>query len=135
MPVASGERPLDPGQAHHRPLGSRRPRCWAAVEDNGQVVFRYAAGQNPNGSLNDIAGVRNERGNVVGLMPHPEHAVDPLTRFDRRPEASSSRRPGRSQPPDRTVNHLSVSRPDEGVFAFYDGRVPGLPVRAGAQLG
>ena len=49
------------------------------VESNGQVVFRYAAGENPNGSLNDIAGVRNERGNVVGLMPHPEHAVDELT--------------------------------------------------------
>jgi len=44
----------------------------------GQVVFRYAAGQNPNGSLADIAGVSNRRGNVVGLMPHPEHAVDPL---------------------------------------------------------
>ena len=55
------------------------PEMLAAVEDNGQVVFRYVAGQNPNGSLNDIAGVRNERGNVVGLMPHPEHAVDPLT--------------------------------------------------------
>jgi phosphoribosylformylglycinamidine synthase subunit PurQ / glutaminase len=45
----------------------------------GQVVFRYAAGQNPNGSMDDIAGVSNEAGNVVGLMPHPEHAVDPLT--------------------------------------------------------
>jgi phosphoribosylformylglycinamidine synthase len=44
-----------------------------------QVVFRYGAGQNPNGSVNDIAGVSNEAGNVVGLMPHPEHAVDPLT--------------------------------------------------------
>jgi phosphoribosylformylglycinamidine synthase I len=44
-----------------------------------QVVFRYAPGQNPNGSLDDIAGVSNEAGNVVGLMPHPEHAVDPLT--------------------------------------------------------
>jgi phosphoribosylformylglycinamidine synthase len=44
----------------------------------GQVVFRYAAGHNPNGSLADIAGVSNRRGNVVGLMPHPEHAVDPL---------------------------------------------------------
>jgi phosphoribosylformylglycinamidine synthase I len=43
-----------------------------------QVVFRYASGQNPNGSLADIAGVSNETGNVVGLMPHPEHAVDPL---------------------------------------------------------
>jgi phosphoribosylformylglycinamidine synthase I len=44
-----------------------------------QVVFRYAAGENPNGSVDDIAGVSNEAGNVVGLMPHPEHAVDPLT--------------------------------------------------------
>jgi phosphoribosylformylglycinamidine synthase subunit PurQ / glutaminase len=43
------------------------------------VVLRYAAGQNPNGSQDDIAGVRNESGNVFGLMPHPEHAVDPLT--------------------------------------------------------
>jgi phosphoribosylformylglycinamidine synthase len=44
-----------------------------------QVVFRYASGENPNGSVDDIAGVSNEAGNVVGLMPHPEHAVDPLT--------------------------------------------------------
>jgi phosphoribosylformylglycinamidine synthase subunit PurQ / glutaminase len=44
-----------------------------------QVIFRYAPGQNPNGSVDDIAGVSNEAGNVVGLMPHPEHAVDPLT--------------------------------------------------------
>jgi phosphoribosylformylglycinamidine synthase subunit PurQ / glutaminase len=43
------------------------------------VVLRYAAGQNPNGSQDDIAGVCNEAGNVFGLMPHPEHAVDPLT--------------------------------------------------------
>ncbi len=50
-----------------------------ALEENGQVAYRYAPGQNPNGSARDIAGVRNEAGNVVGLMPHPEHAVDPLT--------------------------------------------------------
>jgi len=43
------------------------------------VVLRYASGENPNGSQDDIAGVRNEAGNVFGLMPHPEHAVDPLT--------------------------------------------------------
>ena len=42
-------------------------------------VLRYASGQNPNGSQDDIAGVCNEGGNVFGLMPHPEHAVDPLT--------------------------------------------------------
>jgi len=57
--------------------------CWYAddellgrVEDNGQVVFRYA--QPLNGSVADVAGVTNEHGNVLGLMPHPEHAVDPL---------------------------------------------------------
>ena len=46
------------------------------LEGEGQVVVRYV-GMNPNGSLNDIAGVSNARGNVVGLMPHPEHAVEP----------------------------------------------------------
>jgi len=49
------------------------------LEASGQVAFRYAPGDNPNGSARDIAGVRNEAGNVLGLMPHPEHAVDPLT--------------------------------------------------------
>lgn len=51
----------------------------AAMEDAGQVVLRYAPGHNFNGSLHDIAGVRNQRGNVFGLMPHPEHAVAELT--------------------------------------------------------
>jgi phosphoribosylformylglycinamidine synthase len=46
------------------------------LEAENRVVFRYAE-LNPNGSLNDIAGLTNERGNVVGLMPHPEHAVEP----------------------------------------------------------
>jgi phosphoribosylformylglycinamidine synthase len=50
-----------------------------ALEERGGVVLRYAPGHNPNGSVRDIAGVANERGNVVGLMPHPEHAVDALT--------------------------------------------------------
>ena len=56
-----------------------------ALEDNGQIVFRYTtstgaveASANPNGSLNNIAGITNRRGNVVGLMPHPEHAVESL---------------------------------------------------------
>ena len=49
------------------------------LEREGQVALRYAPGQNPNGSLRDIAGVTNRSGNVLGLMPHPEHAVDPLT--------------------------------------------------------
>jgi phosphoribosylformylglycinamidine synthase I len=49
----------------------------ARLEGEGQVVFRYL--DNPNGSVNDIAGICNERGNVVGLMPHPEHNVESLT--------------------------------------------------------
>jgi phosphoribosylformylglycinamidine synthase I len=48
------------------------------LEASGQVLLKYVAGQNPNGSQRDIAGVCNEAGNVFGLMPHPEHAVDPL---------------------------------------------------------
>jgi len=52
------------------------------LEAAGQVAFRYAPGQNPNGSVRDIAGVANEGGNVVGLMPHPEHAVDSLLGSD-----------------------------------------------------
>ena len=52
------------------------------LEAAGQVAFRYAEGQNPNGSVREIAGVVNEGGNVLGLMPHPEHAVDPLTGSD-----------------------------------------------------
>jgi phosphoribosylformylglycinamidine synthase len=47
------------------------------LEDEGRVVARYLD-VNPNGSARDIAGISNERGNVVGLMPHPEHAVEPL---------------------------------------------------------
>ena len=49
------------------------------LEASGQVVLRYAPGENPNGSLRDIAGVCNAERNVFGLMPHPEHAVDELT--------------------------------------------------------
>ena len=59
----------------------------AQMESGGQILLRYARESgakrtisgNPNGSSNDIAGVRNAEGNVFGLMPHPEHAVDPLT--------------------------------------------------------
>jgi phosphoribosylformylglycinamidine synthase len=60
-------------------------RYWAPdpvldeLEANGQVVLRYAQPENFNGSSRDIAGVSNLAGNVLGLMPHPEHAVDPLT--------------------------------------------------------
>jgi phosphoribosylformylglycinamidine synthase len=53
-------------------------RTLEALENEGRVVFRYVGG-NPNGSLNDIAGITSEAGNVVGLMPHPEHAVEELT--------------------------------------------------------
>jgi len=59
--------------------------CWFAdadllgeLEGNGQIVLRYAEGENPNGSIGDVAGVTNADRNVFGLMPHPEHAVDPL---------------------------------------------------------
>ena len=48
------------------------------MEEAGQVVLRYAPGENPNGSVRDVAGITNAAGNVMGLMPHPEHAVDPL---------------------------------------------------------
>jgi phosphoribosylformylglycinamidine synthase len=54
------------------------PQTLASIEANGQVLARYASG-NPNGSQRDIAGVVNEAGNVAGLMPHPEHAIDELT--------------------------------------------------------
>ncbi|HSO69191.1 MAG TPA: phosphoribosylformylglycinamidine synthase subunit PurQ [Arachnia sp.] len=53
------------------------PETLRKLEGNDQVVFRYL--DNPNGSANDIAGITNERGNVVGLMPHPEHNVEELT--------------------------------------------------------
>jgi phosphoribosylformylglycinamidine synthase len=59
--------------------------CWYAPPDlvaelveRDQIVLRYAPGASPNGSVDDVAGVANEAGNVLGLMPHPEHAVDPL---------------------------------------------------------
>ena len=59
--------------------------CWFAdaellneLEHNGQIILRYGQGANPNGSIGDVAGVSNADRNVFGLMPHPEHAVDPL---------------------------------------------------------
>jgi phosphoribosylformylglycinamidine synthase subunit PurQ / glutaminase len=76
---------LEPGDRLSIPVKHMSGRWFAPdellsqLEANDQVVFRYAPGQNPNGSAGDIAGVANERGNVVGLMPHPEHAVDSLT--------------------------------------------------------
>ena len=56
-----------------------------AIEDNGQVIFRYSSKKgellesvNPNGSVNNIAGISNEEGNVLGMMPHPERCCDPI---------------------------------------------------------
>ncbi len=72
---------LQPGQTISIPFKHQSGRFFAPpelleeIEANNQVAFRYAPGHNPNGSLNDIAGVTNEAGNVLGLMPHPEHAV------------------------------------------------------------
>jgi phosphoribosylformylglycinamidine synthase subunit PurQ / glutaminase len=76
---------LEPGARLEIPVKHMSGRYFAPeatldeLEANEQVVFRYRAGQNPNGSERDIAGVCNAEGNVLGLMPHPEHAVDPLT--------------------------------------------------------
>ena len=76
-------RACSPGDALSIPVKHTTGRYYAPdpvldeLEANGQIVFRYV--ENPNGSLRDIAGVANAAGNVVGLMPHPEHAVDPLT--------------------------------------------------------
>jgi phosphoribosylformylglycinamidine synthase subunit PurQ / glutaminase len=59
--------------------------CWFAdpdllgeLESNDQILVRYTEGENPSGAVSDVAGVINADGNVFGLMPHPEHAVDPL---------------------------------------------------------
>lgn len=52
------------------------PETIKALEGNGRVVFRYI--DNPNGSLNDIAGIMNEKGNVLGMMPHPERVAEPI---------------------------------------------------------
>jgi phosphoribosylformylglycinamidine synthase len=72
----------EPGQILSIPVKHTTGRYFApdaaALEDAGQVVLRYAHDGNPNGSTNDVAGVCNEGRNVVGLMPHPEHAVDEL---------------------------------------------------------
>jgi phosphoribosylformylglycinamidine synthase subunit PurQ / glutaminase len=86
-PVTAG---LTPGETVEVPIKHGEGRFVASdeqlerIEADGLVVFRYASHDgvsddrhNPNGATNNIAGVRSERGNVVGLMPHPEHAVDP----------------------------------------------------------
>jgi phosphoribosylformylglycinamidine synthase len=74
-----------PGERLSVPVKHMTGRYWAPadalaeIESTGQVVLRYALHNNPNGSLANIAGVTNPAGNVFGLMPHPEHAVDGLT--------------------------------------------------------
>ena len=76
---------LEPGETISIPIKHQSGRYFAPpemleqIESNNQVAFRYADGHNVNGSLNNIAGVTNEAGNVLGLMPHPEHAVDAFT--------------------------------------------------------
>jgi phosphoribosylformylglycinamidine synthase len=54
------------------------PETLKRLEAENRVVFRYADGTNPNGALNDIAGICNEAGNVIGMMPHPENMIEPL---------------------------------------------------------
>ncbi len=78
-------RECEPGQVLSIPV-KHTTGCFFApdealdeIEAGGQVVLRYAPGHNPNGSARDIAGVCSAEGNVFGLMPHPEHAVDLLT--------------------------------------------------------
>jgi phosphoribosylformylglycinamidine synthase len=81
-PFTSG---CEPGERLSMPVKHTTGRWFAPpeladqVEDAGQVVLRYAAGTNPNGSLRDVAGVANAQRNVFGLMPHVEHATDELT--------------------------------------------------------
>ncbi|MGI9556735.1 MAG: phosphoribosylformylglycinamidine synthase subunit PurQ [Solirubrobacterales bacterium] len=78
-------RGLQPGEVLSIPVKHTTGRFFAPdpmldeLEATGGVIARYAAGGNPNGSARDIAAVCNQDRNVVGLMPHPEHAVDPLT--------------------------------------------------------
>ena len=61
---------------HHDGAWFAPPELVAELEERGQILLRYE--DNPNGSVADVAAVTNEAGNVMGLMPHPEHAVDPL---------------------------------------------------------
>lgn len=62
--------------AHHDGNYFADAETLASLEGNGQVAFRYAEGTNPNGSINDIAGIFNEQKNVLGLMPHPENLIE-----------------------------------------------------------
>jgi len=64
--------------AHHDGNFFADAETLARLEGEGRVAFRYAEGTNPNGSVNDIAGVLNEAGNVLGMMPHPENLVEAI---------------------------------------------------------
>lgn len=85
----SWTKPYDAQQVINLPIAHGEGRYYAdsntlkSLEDNGQIVFRYCSGDgiadeanNPNGSLHNIAGITNQRGNVLGMMPHPERAAD-----------------------------------------------------------
>ncbi|HEY1833671.1 MAG TPA: phosphoribosylformylglycinamidine synthase subunit PurQ [Solirubrobacteraceae bacterium] len=88
LDVVEGDSAFTSECAVGRPLSIPCKHAWGryhadeatldAMRSRGQIVVRYAGGENFNGSLGDIAGVRSEAGNVMGLMPHPEHAVDEL---------------------------------------------------------
>ena len=75
-------RRYQPGQiirspvAHHDGNYFADAETLARIEGEGQVVFRYAEGTNPNGSINDIAGIISSKGNVLGMMPHPENLIE-----------------------------------------------------------
>jgi phosphoribosylformylglycinamidine synthase len=77
-------RKYEKGQRVHLPVAHGEGNYFAddetldRLEGENRVVFRYAAGDNPNGSARDIAGILNEKRNVLGMMPHPERVVDPL---------------------------------------------------------
>ncbi len=81
LEVVDGDTPFTracpPGQRLSIPVKHTTGRFYSP--DPVHVVLRYTAGENPNGSQDDIAGICNEAENVFGLMPHPEHAVDQLT--------------------------------------------------------
>jgi phosphoribosylformylglycinamidine synthase len=62
--------------AHHDGNYFADAQTIQSIEGGGQVLFRYAAGTNPNGSMNDIAGIMNAKGNVLGMMPHPENLIE-----------------------------------------------------------
>ncbi|MBS1167124.1 MAG: purQ [Proteobacteria bacterium] len=64
--------------AHHDGNYFADPETLARLEGENRVAFRYAEGTNPNGSINDIAGILNEAGNVLGMMPHPENLIEAL---------------------------------------------------------